>query len=115
MKRKVAWTWTQGTVDRGREHFEIRYGMGQDFDSDRSNWKLVALVGPPNGFEVPVQILVSKEISDIFNPLVKDLNFFFKYTNEPDPWQYAIHHCNTAANIYSSLHWSYYPNGIESV
>jgi hypothetical protein len=113
MRKKFTWTWTEGPVDRGKEHFEIRYGKGQDFDSDRSNWKLAARVGPPQGLVFQVQILVSKEIPDIFKPLVKDLNFFFKYTNEPDPWQYAIHHCNTAANIYSPLHWSYYPSGIK--
>ena len=27
------------------------------------------------------------------------------------PWEYGIYHCNTSANIYSSVHWSYFPNG----
>jgi hypothetical protein len=27
------------------------------------------------------------------------------------PWGYAIYHCNTAANMYSNVHWSYFPNG----
>ena len=26
-----------------------------------------------------------------------------------DPWSYAIYHCGTAANIYSPVHWSYFP------
>ena len=24
---------------------------------------------------------------------------------EPDPWLYALHHCTTAANIYSPVRW----------
>ena len=30
---------------------------------------------------------------------------------EPNPWEYAIYHCNTSANVYSKVHWSYFPNG----
>ena len=28
---------------------------------------------------------------------------------EVDPWAYLRHHCSTAANLYSLVHWKYFP------
>ncbi len=41
----------------------------------------------------------------------KSLDFYLVGLNKPDPWAYAIYHCNTAANMYSEVHWSYFPKG----
>jgi hypothetical protein len=41
----------------------------------------------------------------------KELDFYLVEKNEPDPWAYAIYHCNTGANMYSTVHWSYFPKG----
>ncbi len=40
-----------------------------------------------------------------------ELNFYLVEKGEPDPWAYAKYHCTTASNLYSSVHWSYYPEG----
>jgi hypothetical protein len=41
----------------------------------------------------------------------QELDFYLVQLEEPDPWRYAIYHCTTAANIYSSVHWGYFPTG----
>ena len=46
---------------------------------------------------------------------LKEGQFFIIYPNvmtyyqadEEDPWEYARYHCGTAANIYSTVHWSF--------
>lgn len=40
---------------------------------------------------------------------IKELDFYFIALEEPDPWEYAIYHCGTMSNAYSSVHWSYFP------
>ena len=45
----------------------------------------------------------------------KELDFYLVELNEPDPWEYAIYHCGTSANVYSQIHWGYYvPEAEES-
>jgi hypothetical protein len=39
------------------------------------------------------------------------LDFYLVEKDEPDPWAYALYHCNTGANMYSPVHWSYFPTG----
>jgi len=44
----------------------------------------------------------------------RELNFFLKEIAQEgnvDPWHYAKYHCSTASNIYSNIHWSYFPEG----
>lgn len=41
--------------------------------------------------------------------MTKELNFYLVEKGEKDPWQYAIYHCGTASNIYSDVHWGYFP------
>jgi hypothetical protein len=35
------------------------------------------------------------------------LDFYLVELNEPDPWAYAIYHCGTASNLYSSIQWEH--------
>jgi hypothetical protein len=35
------------------------------------------------------------------------LDFYLVTKRERDPLNYAIHHCSTAANLYSKVHWAY--------
>jgi hypothetical protein len=47
----------------------------------------------------------------MINAARKELDFYLVDKREPNPWAYAKYHCNTAANMYSKVHWSYFPNG----
>ncbi|MCX5677280.1 MAG: hypothetical protein NTX87_20025 [Planctomycetota bacterium] len=68
----------------------------------------VALVGPPSGGVFPVQFLVRGERAadaKMTGEARRELDFYLVEKAEPDPWAYALHHCNTAANLYSCVHW----------
>jgi hypothetical protein len=41
----------------------------------------------------------------------KELDFYLVEKGEMNPWAYAQYHCSTAANMYSTVHWSYFPSG----
>jgi len=43
----------------------------------------------------------------------RELDFYLVEKGGANPWAYAKYHCNTAANMYSSVHWSYFPSGKE--
>jgi hypothetical protein len=78
----------------------------------------VALVGKPVGMSFPVEFLQVPaldpgEHEQIKLAVTKDLTFYLVEKGEYDPWLYAIHHCGTAANIYSNVHWRYFPNGSD--
>ena len=45
--------------------------------------------------------------------VTKELTFYLVEKGEKDPWRYAIYHCGTASNIYSQVHWGYFPIGAE--
>jgi hypothetical protein len=39
------------------------------------------------------------------------LDFYLVERRERNPWAYAIYHCGTGSNMYSKVHWSYFPSG----
>jgi hypothetical protein len=42
-----------------------------------------------------------------------ELDFYLVEKLERDPWAYAVYHCGTGANMYSRVHWSYFPTGAQ--
>jgi hypothetical protein len=101
-------------VDREEELLELRYGNAGDEPYER--WLPVALVGKPKKYVFPVSWL-----TDSTNPVDQkavaaareDLTYYLLKKGEPDPWAYAQYHCTTTANVYSPVHWSYFPNGLR--
>jgi hypothetical protein len=57
----------------------------------------------------------SPEETKMIDAVKKELDFYLIEWGERspfrDPWGYAIYHCVTSANIYSHVHWSYFPKG----
>jgi hypothetical protein len=109
---KPTWTWAEGKVDPSSEHFELRYGNAAD--SDYESWHLLALIGKPEGNAFPVTWLLNPETPEE-HEMIKDargqLDFYLVELGYEDPWAYACYHCGTASNVYSSIHWSYFPHG----
>jgi hypothetical protein len=119
MKRKLdqdgpyPWKWAEGNVSPKEEHIELRYGNA--LKSEWKFWTSIARIGPPVEHVFPVQWLLrptkSPKNSTMIKETVKELNFYFIELRKPDPWEYAIYHCGTMANVYSRVHWSYFPKG----
>jgi|SRR5437660_575244 len=101
-------------IDRAGEVIEIRFG-----DVNRGGydtWISVALVEPPKNGKVGVELLLRPDAEGyerILTLLSEELDFYFTTKQEPDPWAYARYHCTTSANMYSLLHWSFFPHGYK--
>lgn len=95
---KRVWRWTEGSVDTNEEHIKITFEERPEH---------VALVGNYGG-QITVQFLDSCD-RDVKAAVRDELNFYFEELREPNPWGYAIYHCSTMANVYSKVHWGYYP------
>ena len=106
---KSDWKWVEGIVDTNEDHIKIRYG------DDPEPVALVA-TGPEKTFTVQFLIKqehLSQDDQEILDHVRRDLDFLLVEIGEEDPWAYAIYHCTTASNIYSKVHWGYYPKGYK--
>lgn len=98
--------WVEDAVDSSGEHMCLCFGEA---------WKPVALLAPAAEGRYAVEFLVdrasSPEAEEAVSEARKALDFYLGELNEPDPWAYAIHHCGTASNLYSPIHWEHHlPN-----
>jgi hypothetical protein len=101
------WGWRDLPVDPRQDHFDLRYGTTQ---SNRQDWLLVALVGPPRDGEFAVEWLVDPNApahAEAAESVREELDFYLVELREPDPWAYARYHCSTTSNLYSRVHWSF--------
>jgi hypothetical protein len=101
------WRWQDGPVDLQKEYIELGY-------EDSPDTIPIALIGRPENNLFPVRWLVGTEAPEnkrMINLVKRELNFYLVEKEEPDPWEYAKYRCTTASNLYSSVHWSYYPEG----
>ena len=106
------WKWEESVVDAKAEHIELR--LGDASSKSYKDWIPGARIGKPENQVFPVQWLIQQDSSDrgtIMQVAQRELDFYLVEKGEPNPWGYAQYHCNTTANLYSSIHWSYYPNG----
>jgi hypothetical protein len=113
-KESPVWLWEEGYVDASREHIELRYGNAFKTDSDA--WKPVAQLGKPVGMTFPVHWLLQEKKAPrnirMFNEAVRELNYYLIQLMKADAWEYAIHHCLSGSNMYSRIHWAYFPSGL---
>ena len=108
---KGNWAWREGAVSTKQEHIQISYG---EIGPPGTRTQLVAMVTPPVGNQFTVQFVLSPEnprYLEILNETKAEIDFYLVDKGEETPWRYAIYHCSTAANLYSLVHWSYYPFG----
>lgn len=108
---RTEWRWQEGAVDPDGEHIEVRYG---DASNTRyEEWIPIALIGKPRRRVFRVRWLRMLPAIDtaIIGEVHRELDFYLVDKREPNPWAYAIYHCSTGANMYSKVHWSYFPSG----
>ncbi len=108
------WRWEEGDVDEAGEHIELRYGDAHNTSPE--NWTPVARLAKPKDHVFKVDWLVKQEFPEYQAMLAhtrRELDFYLVEKEESDPWAYALYHCNTSSNMYSHVHWSYFPTGSE--
>jgi hypothetical protein len=105
-RHRTAWRWAEAPVKTYDDHFALFYGESEH---------PVAVVGRPVEQVFPVEFIPwtqsGQDVTAIQEEIRQELDFYLAELREPDPWKYARYHCGTAANIYSSVHWSYFPAG----
>lgn len=102
------WVWREGRVDPTGAHLGIFYGEWGE------SAVLAAQVSKPVGNAFVVEFvaipkLIESEYEQVKLSVEKDLNFVLLEIGGSDPWNYAIYHCGTGANMYGDVHWSYFP------
>jgi hypothetical protein len=92
--------WIDGTVDQSDEHMRLCFGEVST---------PVALVAPA-GDRYLVEFLLDPaeaEAAEAVREARRELDLYLMQSKEPDPWAYAVYHCSTASNLYSSIHWEH--------
>lgn len=95
----VPWGWTEGTVPDSLPHFRLHGGEPEG--------PVLARVGLQSGSLV-VQVLAADEESRRL--VTRNLRLQVEKPRTPamehlGPWNYAIHHAETADNLYADVVW----------
>lgn len=101
------WNWEFGRIDEHAEHILISYGDLSEISVE--SLQPIARLSPPDKCLFTVELLPTIDDLGCREELERQLDFYLLEHGLPEPWHYALHHCATAANIYSRLHWSHRP------
>ena len=101
------WQWYPGKVDLKNRYFELKYG------NDPLAVARVG-IGINKNFIVEFLININDDIErqkEIFNYVLWEIELYLINNSEPDPIEYMINHTKKCANMYSKVHWIYFPKG----
>ncbi len=104
--------WEVGKVNKSDAHIKIIYCSINN--TEKNQFTPIVIVSAPKGRTFIVEFLINPEKpheTEMINSVKRELDFYLVDKKEDDPWAYAIYHCNSSANVYSNVHWSYYPHG----
>jgi len=104
-----SWNWLPGKVNLQNRYFELKYG------NDPSTVARIG-VGENKNFIVEFLLNVNDDIEklkEIFGEVLWEIELYLINNNEPDPIEYMINHTKKCANMYSKVHWRYYPKGFK--
>ena len=116
------WKWVEGVVDTNEDHIKLWHGAPPTAGRGgavHQRGRPVALLARGRGKTFTVQFLLTARPTDtraaqILKDVRRELDFYLielSTPGRPAPWAYAQYHCYTAANIYSKVHWGWYPKG----
>ena len=104
-------TVVEGPVSLDGEHMLLSYGSVDDrLKSAQRPFPIAARIAAPKDNVITLEILVTESTADtkeVVAEVRRQVHRMFTETGERNPWAYAKHHCTTAANIYSKIHWSW--------
>ena len=118
-KPRSGWKWVEGVVDTNDDHIKIWHGSPPTEGKGgavHESGDPVALLARGRGKTFTVQFFLKagrrdRRSATILKAVQRELDFYLIEHVAPDPWAYAQYHCYTAANIYSKVHWGWYPKG----
>jgi len=103
----LVWQWFPGKVELINRYFELKYG---------NNPSPVARIGIGENKNFIVEYLLNvnddiEMLKEIFSEVLWEIELYLINNSEPDPIEYMINHTKKCANMYSKVHWRYYPKG----
>ena len=103
------WQWLPGKVDLNNPYFELKY------ENDPSP---VARIGIGENKTFIVEFLINinddnQRLKEIFKEIIWEIEMYLINNSEPDPIEYMIKHTRKCANLYSRVHWNYFPKGYK--
>ncbi len=104
-----SWTWQPGKVDLNNRYFELKFGYDP---------LTVARIGIGNDKIFIVEFLLNlneniEKLQEIFSEVLWEIELYLINNSESDPIEYMINHTKKCANVYSKVHWRYYPKGFK--
>ena len=104
-----SWTWQPGKVDLNSRYFELKFGYDP---------LPVARIGIGVNKNFVVEFLLNlnediEKLQEIFCEVLWEIELYLINNSEPDPIEYMINHTKKCANVYSRVHWRYYPKGFK--
>lgn len=104
-----SWQWLIGKVDLENRYFELKYG---------NDPVPVARIGIGDEKYFIVEFLLNtnddiEKLKEIFNEVLWEIELYLVNNIDPDPISYMINHTKKCANMYSKVHWRYYPKGFS--
>ena len=103
------WTWQPGKVDLNNRYFELKFGY------DPLPVARIG-IGVNKNFIVEFLLNINEELEklqQIFCEVLWEIELYLINNSEPDPIEYMINHTKKCANVYSKVHWRYYPKGFK--
>jgi len=102
-----SWNWQPGKVNIQNRYFELKYGF-DPIPVTRIG------IGTNRNFIVEFLLNVNDDVDklkEIFSEALWEIELYLINNSEPDPIEYMINHTKKCANMYSKIHWRYYPLG----
>ncbi len=104
-----SWTWQPGKVDLNNRYFELKFGYDP---------LTVARIGIGTDKIFIVEFLLNlneniEKLQEIFSEVLWEIELYLINNSESDPIEYMINHTKKCANVYSKVHWRYYPKGFK--
>ncbi len=97
------YSWIEKSVNQDQEHIKLFY-------KDSTN--CIALISSPVHNVFNVEFITNDENQQtrkIIEEVKKEINFYLINKKEKYPWNYAKYHCVSTSNLYSPIHWHFYP------
>lgn len=104
-----SWTWQPGKVNLNNRYFELKFGYVP---------LSVARIGIESNKIFIVEFLLNlnediEKLQEIFCEVLWEIELYLINNSESDPIEYMINHTKKCANVYSKVHWRYYPKGFK--
>ena len=100
------WKWQPGKVDLKNRYFELKFGTVPT---------PVARIGIDENKTFIVEFLLNvkglEKQQDMFSEIIGEIELYLINNNDADPVEYMINHTKKCANMYSRIHWRYFPKG----